>query len=373
MPSVARFSIAPVRSLGLEHPTEIEVTERGVVEDRRFYLTDESNRLVDRIVVGRLVQVAAHTDHDATMLRLTFPDGKVVEDEVKLGDAVETPIHGRTGVGHVVIGPWGEALAPIAGRAIRVVRCDRPGGTRAGNPTSIVSDGSLRELARHAGVHAVDARRFRMLIDLHGAEAHEEDTWIGGRIQIGDAILRVTKTDARCAITTQHPESGDGRPRHPADRSSPTAAFAKASTRTSGYWPTSSGRGGCASATKLQSCRCRRRLRRLLRQRRADPPQDQDPGGGTERPRGVPPVPRPTRRRAGTAPQDRHAPNQESITQPQITNDAVAATGAPIAIAIATTTASILDPSAAGVRPAPNNATPATPDRTAIVASGAKK
>ena len=209
MPSVARFSIAPVRSLGLEHPTEIEVTERGVVEDRRFYLTDESNRLVDRIVVGRLVQVAAHTDREATMLRLTFPDGKVVEDEVKLGEAVETPIHGRTGVGHVVIGPWGKALSPIAGRAIRVVRCDRPGGTRAGNPTSIVSDGSLRELARHAGVHAVDARRFRMLIDLHGAEAHEEDTWIGGRIQIGDAILQVTKPDGRCAITTQHPETGD--------------------------------------------------------------------------------------------------------------------------------------------------------------------
>ena len=209
MPSVARFSIAPVRSLGLEHPTEIEVTERGVVEDRRFYLTDESNRLIDRIVVGRLVQVAAHTDRDATMLRLTFPDGTVIEDEVQLGEAVETPIHGRTGVGHVVIGPWGEALAPIAGRTIRVVRCDRPGGTRSGNPTSIVSDGSLHELARHAGLHAVDARRFRMLIDLHGAEAHEEDTWIGGRIQIGDAILLVTKADARCAITTQHPESGD--------------------------------------------------------------------------------------------------------------------------------------------------------------------
>src|SRR6188474_3120087 len=157
MPSVARFSIAPVRSLALEHPTEIEVTERGVAEDRRFYLTDESNRLVDRIVVGKLVQVAAHTDREATMLRMTFPDGTVIEGDVELGEAVETSIHSRTGVGHVVIGPWGEALAPIAGRAIRVIRCDRPGGTRSGNPASIISDGSLRELARHAGVDAVDA------------------------------------------------------------------------------------------------------------------------------------------------------------------------------------------------------------------------
>ena len=208
MPTVARFSIAPVRSLGLEHPIEIDVTELGVVEDRRFYLTDDANRLVDRIVVGTLVQVAAHTDPDATMLRMSFPDGTVIEDEVRLGEAVKTPIHGRTGVGHVVIGPWAEAIAPLAGRPIRIVRCDRPGGTRAGNPTSLVTDGSLRELARRAGVDAIDSRRFRMLIDLDGGGAHEEDTWIGRSIAIGDAILRVTIPGARCAITTQDPDTG---------------------------------------------------------------------------------------------------------------------------------------------------------------------
>jgi uncharacterized protein YcbX len=208
VPTVSRFSIAPVRSLGLEHPDQIDVTERGVVEDRRFFLTDDQNRFIDRVIVGRLVQVAAHTDPGATMLRLTFPDGTVVEGEVQLGDPVETPIHGRTGVGHVVIGPWAAALEPIAGRPIRVIRCDRPGGTRIANAASIVSDGSLRELARHLGVESIDARRFRMLIEIEGAEPHEEDSWIGRRIAIGDAILRVTKPDARCAITTQDPDTG---------------------------------------------------------------------------------------------------------------------------------------------------------------------
>jgi uncharacterized protein YcbX len=132
----------------------------------------------------------------------------VIEDEVELGEAVETPIHGRTGVGHVVAGPWAEKLSAYTGRTIRVIRCDRPGGTRRGNPTSIISDGSLRELAKHAGLDDVDGRRFRMLIDLEGAEPHEEDTWIGCRIVLGDAILRVTKPDARCAITTQDPNTG---------------------------------------------------------------------------------------------------------------------------------------------------------------------
>ncbi len=78
MLSVSRLSIAPVRSLGLEHPEEIVVTETGVVEDRRFFLADDANRLVDRLVVGELVQIAAHTDPAASTLRLTFPDGRVV-------------------------------------------------------------------------------------------------------------------------------------------------------------------------------------------------------------------------------------------------------------------------------------------------------
>ena len=208
MPTVAQFSIAPVRSLGLQHPTEIDVTEVGVVEDRRFFLSDLQNRLIDRIVVGRLVQVETKTDPGATRLWMRFPDGTVIDDEVRLGDPVETPIHGRTGVGRVVIGPWADKLCEVAGRPIRVIRCDRPGGTRRGNPTSIVSDGSLHALAKHAGVDAVDGRRFRMLINLEGAAAHEEDTWIGRRIGIGDAILRVSKPDARCAITTQDPNTG---------------------------------------------------------------------------------------------------------------------------------------------------------------------
>ena len=208
MPRVRRFSIAPVRSLGLEHPAEIELTEDGVVEDRRFFLADDANRLVDRLVVPELVQVAAHTDPDGTTLRLTFPDGRALEDEVRLGAPVETPIYGRTGVGHVVVGPWAEALSPFCGRPITLIRCDRPAGTRRGNPVSIVSDGSLAELARRSGVDTVDARRFRMLIELEGAAAHEEDTWIGRRIAIGGAVLPITKPDARCAITTQHPDTG---------------------------------------------------------------------------------------------------------------------------------------------------------------------
>ena len=213
---VARLSIAPVRSLGLQHPESIELTEMGVANDRRFYLVSDNDRIVDRLIAGTLVQVAAETDTDATWLRMTFPDGRVIDDEVRLAEPVRTEIYSRVAFGHVVDGAWAAALEPFAGRRVRLVRCDVPGGTRiregetqVRNAVSLVSDGSLREFASQLGVPAVDSRRFRMLIEIEGAAAHEEDTWIGEEVAIGSAVVHLTKPDARCAITTQDPDTGE--------------------------------------------------------------------------------------------------------------------------------------------------------------------
>ena len=217
MLTVSRLSIAPVRALGLQHPTSIDVTFSGVIEDRRFYLIDEHGHILDRLRAGRLVQVAAETNPAATWLRMTFPDGRILEGDVVLDEPVKTHVYGREAYGHVVGGPWAAALQPFAhDRPLLLVRCDKPGGTRikegetqVRNAVSLLSDGSVRELARQLGVEKVDSRRFRMLIEVVGAAAHEEDTWIGGRVAIGSAILEITKPDARCAITTQDPDTGE--------------------------------------------------------------------------------------------------------------------------------------------------------------------
>src|SRR5215210_1515385 len=214
---VSRLSIAPVRALGLQHPASLDVNFAGVLEDRRFYLIDEHNHIVDRLRAGRLVQVASETNAAGTWLRMTFPDGRVVEGDIVLDEPVQTHIYGREAVGRVVGGPWAAALEPFAhGRPLLLVRCDRPGGTRirggetqVRNAVSLVSDGSLAELARRLGVERVDARRFRMLIEIESARPHEEDTWIGEQVEIGSAVLEITKPDARCAITTQDPDTGE--------------------------------------------------------------------------------------------------------------------------------------------------------------------
>jgi uncharacterized protein len=208
MPRVARLNIAPVRSLGLESRDEIRLEAAGVLEDRRFYVIDDGGRLVDQLIAASMVQVGAWTDPGATRLRLSFPDGSIVEDDVRLVEAVETPIYGRAGVGHLVEGPWAEALGAFLGRRVRLVRCDQPGGTRKTHPASLVSDGSLDALGAVLGVGAVDARRFRMLIELEDARPHEEDTWVGGRIGLGETVLHISAPVPRCAMTTHDPDTG---------------------------------------------------------------------------------------------------------------------------------------------------------------------
>jgi uncharacterized protein len=209
MPRVSRLNIAPVRSLGLEHRDEVELRERGVLEDRRFYVTDADNRLIDQLTAGTMVQVTAWTDPDATRLRLTFPDGTVVEDEVALAEPIETHIHGRTAVGHVVEGPWARPLGAFLGKDVRIVRCDDPAGTRNKGDVSLVGDGSMAALGAVLGVGDLDARRFRMLIELEGAPAHEEDRWTGCRVAIGTAVIKVNGPIPRCAMTTHDPDTGE--------------------------------------------------------------------------------------------------------------------------------------------------------------------
>jgi MOSC domain-containing protein len=209
MPSVSRISIAPVRGLGLEHPMSVELGPTGVLEDRRFFLSDAGGRLVDGLRLGFLVQIRAHTDPEGRTLRLEFPDGSIVDGDVETAEPVHTVIYNRIAEGHAVVGPWAGAIADFIGRPVTLVRCDRPGGTRTKNAVSLVSDGSLRELAAHAGVADVDGRRFRMLFELEGGFAHQEDRWIGRDIGLGSARLSITHPDARCAITTQDPDTGD--------------------------------------------------------------------------------------------------------------------------------------------------------------------
>jgi uncharacterized protein YcbX len=205
---VSRLAIAPVKGLGLVHPEEVVLRRDGVATDRRFYLVDPDGRLVNNKTCGELMQVRPEVSADAGALTLCFPTGEV-SGVVALGAAIETSFYGRPVTGRLVDGPWSEAISDHAGRPLRLVRTDEHGAAiDRVHVVSVISDGSLRALARHAGVDSVDGRRFRMTIEIEGCDEHEEDGWIGGEVEIGGARIRVTGPVGRCAVTTRNPDTG---------------------------------------------------------------------------------------------------------------------------------------------------------------------
>jgi uncharacterized protein YcbX len=210
--SVARLSITPVKSTSLRHPSEVRVQSFGVEENRRFYIAQPDGRLFNNTKYGPLMRIRSEwtRDNGSEWLRLHFPDRSVAEGNPTLvGEGMETSFYGRPVSGHVVEGPFTAALTAFVGRSLRLVRTDHPGDGSDGFPVSIVSTESAKELARRSGSPAaLDSRRFRMLVEVSGCDPHQEDSWVGRRIRLGEAIVEVARRVARCVITTLDPESG---------------------------------------------------------------------------------------------------------------------------------------------------------------------
>jgi uncharacterized protein len=208
VPSVSRLQITPVKGLALVERDEVTLTPTGVPENRRFFLVDERGKKWSGLRDGPLYGVRAETDADALRLRLEFSDGRVLEEPVRLGERTfaafwDRPVHGR-----FVEGRFAPALSELLGARVRLVRADEPGGASDDSAVSLLSNASLEELARQSARPSVDGRRFRMLVHVAGTRPHEEDGWLGREVRLGEAVVRITKQDARCRMTTRNPETG---------------------------------------------------------------------------------------------------------------------------------------------------------------------
>jgi hypothetical protein len=209
---VARICIAPVKALHVVNPDEVELTHAGVVGDRRFWLVDGERGLVNGKGHPELMRVHPQWDEESRRLALTFPDGSVVEGEVEPGEPFEAELYRTPHPSRLVPGPWQEALSDFAGEPLTLLWSER-GAQDRGNDrrgwASLVSRGSLDQLGAEAGAtDPVDGRRFRMLFEIDGVEPHEEDTWLGNRVAIGDAVIVPLGDVGRCVVTTCDPDTG---------------------------------------------------------------------------------------------------------------------------------------------------------------------
>jgi uncharacterized protein len=206
---VSLISATPVKCFALNHPDSIELTEGGVLENRRFLLADGEFRRLRSSLTSWPMVIRADYDVAGERLWMRFPDGAELEGSaLGTGDLVDIDMHRDERLpGRVVEGDWTERLSAMAGHEVHLMRPEEHGQTQLA-PVTFISDGSLGRLSAEAGT-PVDGRRFRMLFTLEGCGPHEEDEWNGQLLQVGEAVVRAGGPVDRCAVTTRDPDTGE--------------------------------------------------------------------------------------------------------------------------------------------------------------------
>ena len=210
MPTVAGFNTTPVKSMALTRPDRLELSEGGVVGDRRFLCCRTDGRRLSGISKAALMPIRPTYDAKTERLSLTFPDGSAVEgDATDVGEPVTVGLFDREIPARFLEGPFTDAIrAHAQDDTLSLARAVEPEYAGGPHRASVISRASVADVGRHAGDERLDPRRFRMLIEVEGVEPYEEDTWEGRRVRFGDAVLRIGTRMNRCVMTTLDPDTG---------------------------------------------------------------------------------------------------------------------------------------------------------------------
>jgi uncharacterized protein YcbX len=206
--TVVGINVTPVKSTALHHPSAVRLEAWGPVHDRLFFFVDDRGQRFGGDAKAPLMVIHSAFDAERDRLWMRMPEGWEVEGSAAgTGDALAVDHVGTRVAAHEVEGDWARVLTDYVGRPTRLARLVEP-GTLVDEPVTVVSLASVREAGRHGGRESLEAARFRMTFELEGCEPHEEDTWTGRRVAMGEAELSIGGPVPRCVITTIHPDTG---------------------------------------------------------------------------------------------------------------------------------------------------------------------
>jgi uncharacterized protein YcbX len=210
MPVVERFNLTPVKSTALIHPDAIDLRPEGAVGDRRFLFVRENGERLSGVSKAPMMRIRSSYDVAAEHLTIEFADGtSVLGPSAAQGNARPVKLYDRVVPARRVDPRFTDGVREATGDAtLELLRVDEPEYAGGIDRVSIASRASVDDLGARGGVDRLDARRFRMLIEITDAEPFEEDTWSGKRIRVGDAIVRVGEQMPRCVVTTLDPDTG---------------------------------------------------------------------------------------------------------------------------------------------------------------------
>ena len=208
MPTVAGLNITPVTSTALHRPDVIDLGLEGAGGDRRFLFARANGTRLSGISKAPLMPIVSAWDRDDERLTLRLPDGSTVEGSaLPAGDAVSIGLYDRSVPARPLDPRFGDAVRSFD-ETLHLFRVDEPEYAGGTHRVSLIARASVESVGANADVVRLDARRFRMLVEVDGPPPFGEEAWIGERVRVGEAIVRVVRPVRRCVMTTLDPDSG---------------------------------------------------------------------------------------------------------------------------------------------------------------------
>jgi MOSC domain-containing protein len=202
----------PVKGLTAEALEVAEVEEGGCIPwDRAFALAQgdsgfdpaqpawrQKQNFMCQMKNARIAALFSFFEPRSGMLAIRAPDGSAVVENA-LTEA------GREHIGQFLTAYLGEEARGtprfhhVEGHSF----CDQ-----RSKVVSLINLASLRDYEAKVGARR-HRRRFRSNVWFSGAPAWSERDWVGQQIQMGGAVLRVTKGTTRCAATEVNPVTAE--------------------------------------------------------------------------------------------------------------------------------------------------------------------
>ena len=187
----------PVKSMGPEVLSEVEVSWHGLVGDRRWAFVRDG--AVKSWFPWLTLRQRGNLNHYIPSL----VDPRRPEKSTTL---VRTP----SGDVYDVTDP--QLAAEIHPEGARPIQHHR--GIFDTFPISLITTQTIRRLGEMVGT-CLDVQRFRpnILVEPLGEEPFVEDQWVGQVLRIGGLRLRVDKRDGRCVVITIDPVTAERNPK----------------------------------------------------------------------------------------------------------------------------------------------------------------
>jgi uncharacterized protein YcbX len=219
---VVGLFIYPVKSLGGFAVTSTTVTDRGLAEDRRWMVVDETGKFLTQRQHPTMatLRVVPH-EEGGGRFTIADPSGHAVTIGSGIGDPVEVTVWRDQVQARPVSVEADDLLTRHLGLRCRLVhmgddshrqvdpRYAPPGRITSladGYPVLIASTSSLADLNGRMD-KPVPMSRFRPNIVVEGSLPFAEDGW--GTLRIGTAEFEAVKPCSRCIMTTIDQDTGE--------------------------------------------------------------------------------------------------------------------------------------------------------------------